>query len=137
MRDRALWTFVALAVLALAAAYWLRRQTRPAPPAATPATAALPATPPPPSAAPTTTPPQAVSVTIPPPPAPAAKTSKPEVAIQEGKTIDFSSGVAVIKDDARQKAIIDKSVKEMESALQDVTFGPPAPKPAEPAPTKP
>ena len=67
---------------------------------------------------------------------------KSEVAIQDGKTIDFSNGLPVVKDDAKQKAAIEKSVKEMDAAVQNVTFAPKAPaekKPAEPpaAPAKP
>jgi len=57
---------------------------------------------------------------------------KPEVAIQDEKTIDFSSGKPVVKDSAEEKAIIANSVKEMNEAAAGITFGP-APKPAEPA----
>ena len=60
----------------------------------------------------------------------------PEVAIQDGKTIDFSSGRPVIKDDAKQKAAFEKSLKEMDAAAKGVTFAPrqPAEKKLEPAP---
>lgn len=63
-----------------------------------------------------------------------ARGSKPEVAIQEGKTIDFSSGRPVVQDDAKQKSAIEKSVKEMAAAAANVTFPPakPAEKKAEP-----
>jgi hypothetical protein len=64
-------------------------------------------------------------------PSPAAP--KPSVAIQNEKTIDFSSGKPVVKDSAEEKAIIANSVKEMNEAAAGVTFGP-APKP-QPAPT--
>ncbi len=57
---------------------------------------------------------------------------RPEVAIQDGKTIDFSSGRPVVKDTAKEKASIDKSVKEMEEATQGVSFGPPSPKSTDP-----
>lgn len=57
---------------------------------------------------------------------------RPEVAIQDGKAIDFSSGRPVVKDTAKEKAAIDKSVKEMEEAAQGVTFSSPTAKPAEP-----
>jgi hypothetical protein len=65
---------------------------------------------------------------------------KPEVAIQDGKTIDFSTGQPVVKDDAKQKAALEKSLKEMEAAVQNVTFAPVAPgekKKAEPPPAPP
>lgn len=52
---------------------------------------------------------------------------KPEVAIQDGKTIDFSSGRAVVRDSAKEKAIIEKSVKDMEEASKGVTFTSPQP----------
>jgi hypothetical protein len=60
----------------------------------------------------------------------AARTN-PSVAIEDGKTIDFSSGKPVVKDSAQDKAAIDAAVKEMEEAVKDVTFGPPPAKPAE------
>ena len=63
------------------------------------------------------------------------------VPIEEGKTIDFSSGLPLVNDSAKQKAIIDRSVKAMEDAARDVTFGSPATsadtKKAEPSPTPP
>ncbi len=55
----------------------------------------------------------------------------PEVAIQDGKTIDFSSGKPVVKDSAKEKASIDKAVKEMDEAAKGVTFGSPTPKKTE------
>ncbi len=58
------------------------------------------------------------------------------VAIQDGKTIDFSSGKPVVKDDAQEKAIISKAEKEMDEAAKDVSFGP-SPKPAAVPPSKP
>ncbi len=112
MKPRVLWYFVGFAVLALAAAYWWRNRIPPA-----------------------TAPGAAANVTA--PAGATAKSPKAEVAIQDGKTIDFSSGVAVVKDDAKQKAVIDKSVKEMDSAAKDVTFGPPPQKKAEPTPAPP
>jgi hypothetical protein len=51
---------------------------------------------------------------------------KPEVAIQDGKTIDFSTGKPVVKDSPEDKAAIDAAVKEMDEASKDVTFGPTA-----------
>jgi hypothetical protein len=54
----------------------------------------------------------------------------PEVAIQDGKTIDFSSGKPVVKDSAKEKAEIDKAVKEMEEAAKGVSFTSPSASPA-------
>jgi hypothetical protein len=48
----------------------------------------------------------------------------PEVAIQDGKTIDFSTGKPVVKNSADEKAIIDAAVKEMDAAAKDVSFAP-------------
>lgn len=61
----------------------------------------------------------------------------PPVDIQDGKTIDFSSGKPVVKDSVEQKAIIDAAVKEMDEAVKDVTFGPPPAKPPEKKATEP
>ncbi len=62
---------------------------------------------------------------------------RPTVAIQDGKTIDFSSGRPVVKDDAKQKATIDKAVREMDEAVKDITFtSPTAPTPVSPTPKK-
>jgi hypothetical protein len=51
-------------------------------------------------------------------------TPKTTVAIQDGKTLDFSSGKPVLKDSADEKAIIAQSVKEMNEAAAGVTFTP-------------
>ncbi len=65
-------------------------------------------------------------------PTSASSAQKTTVAIQDGKTLDFSSGKPVLKDSAEEKAIIEQSVKEMNEAAAGVTFGPvpktPAPK---------
>lgn len=45
-----------------------------------------------------------------------------EVAIQDGKTIDLSSGRAVVKDDAKGKAAITQGMKEINEASKGVTF---------------
>jgi hypothetical protein len=63
----------------------------------------------------------------PPPNQAAPPKPKPVVAIEDGKTIDFSSGAAIVKDTAQEKAIIERSVKEMVNALQNVKFEPKAP----------
>lgn len=44
------------------------------------------------------------------------------VAIQDGKTIDFSSGRPVTRDGAADKAALDAAVKEIDAASKDVTF---------------
>ena len=60
--------------------------------------------------------------------APAPKPVKSELAIEDGKTIDFSPGVAVVKDEADEKAALAKALKEMDEATKNVRFGPrPAP----------
>lgn len=51
----------------------------------------------------------------------------PPVAIQDNATIDFSSGRPVVKDSAKEKAIIDAAVKEMDDAVKGVVFTAPAP----------
>lgn len=53
--------------------------------------------------------------------------TKPNVAIRDGETIDFSSGKPVVKKSAHEKAIIDAAVKEMDEAAKSVTFGPTTP----------
>jgi hypothetical protein len=72
---------------------------------------------------------------------PAGKINPP-VDIQEGKTIDFSSGKPVVKDSEKEKAIIDAAVKEMDEATKGITFDPApaqpeAKKAAEPAGAQP
>lgn len=49
---------------------------------------------------------------------------QPPVAIQDGKTIDFSSGKPVIKDSPEEKAIINRATHEMDEAAKNVTFAP-------------
>jgi hypothetical protein len=44
------------------------------------------------------------------------------VPIQDGKTIDFSSGKPVVRDSAADKAAMDAAVKEIDAASKDVTF---------------
>jgi hypothetical protein len=61
-------------------------------------------------------------------PAPAKGPPAP-VAIQDHKTIDFSSGRPVVKDSASEQAIIDAAVKEMDEAAKHVRFDPHAPPP--------
>lgn len=44
------------------------------------------------------------------------------VSLQDGKTIDFSSGRPVVSDGAADKAALDAAVKEIDAASKDVTF---------------
>jgi hypothetical protein len=46
------------------------------------------------------------------------------VSIRDQKTIDFSTGKPVVRDDAAEKAAIEAALKEMEEATRGVTFGP-------------
>lgn len=58
---------------------------------------------------------------------------KPSVVdIQDGKTIDFSSGLPLIKDSDKDTAALQRALKEMEEAAAGVSFG----APATPAPEK-
>jgi hypothetical protein len=50
----------------------------------------------------------------------------PEVAIQDGKTIDFSSGKPVLKNSPEEQAAIDAAVKEIDAATKGVIFNPTA-----------
>ena len=138
MKDRAVWAFLVFAVLVLGGIYLLRKKPAPAPTPPAPGVTRLVA-PSTPVAAPASTP-ASVTPPLPGPAAPvvrAGRSGEP-VTIQDGKTIDMSSGRPVVRDDARSRAAIDKSVKEMEEAAKDVTFGPrpamPAEKKTEPAP---
>lgn len=54
----------------------------------------------------------------------------------EGKTIDFSSGQPVVKDSPEDRAAMEKALKEIAEATQNVTFGPAATAPS-PTPTTP
>lgn len=76
----------------------------------------------------TVEPPAPVAVETPAPVTSEAK-PKPDVAIEDGKTIDFSRGAPQVKDNASEQAIIARALKEMEEATKDVTFGPGTPKP--------
>jgi hypothetical protein len=58
------------------------------------------------------------------------------VPIQDGKTLDFSGGTAVLKENAEDKAALDQGLKEIDEATKSVTFSAiPAPTPT-PAPGK-
>lgn len=63
---------------------------------------------------------------IAPAPAPPSTPAKPlpEVAIQEGKTIDFSSGKPEIRDTPEDRAALEKAKAEMDEATKDIIFEP-------------
>lgn len=58
-----------------------------------------------------------------------AKATPKPVAIEDGKTIDFSSGKPVVKDDAADRAALEKAKREMDEAAANVTFAPTKPPP--------
>ena len=58
----------------------------------------------------------------------------PDVAIQEGKTIDFSSGQPEIRDTPEDRAALEKAKAEMDEATQDVVFAPTKPAELTPVP---
>jgi hypothetical protein len=53
-------------------------------------------------------------------------------AIEHGKTIDFSTGLPLVKESDKDKAALDRALKEIEAATKGVTFE----SPKEPAPKK-
>ena len=53
------------------------------------------------------------------------------VPIQDGKTIDFSSGQAEVRDDAADRAAIEKAQREMNEATADIPFAPAKPQESE------
>lgn len=48
------------------------------------------------------------------------------VEIQDGTTIDFSTGLPIVKDGEKEKAALERALKQMEEAAAGVTFGSPA-----------
>lgn len=118
----------------IALGWWLTRRatepTRSQPQAVDstfrPPTIPAPVPPAPVAPAPLSAPPAAIT-----PPPVVVPGSRPTVRIQDGKTIDFSSGKPVVKDSGEEKAIIDSAVKEMDEAAKNVRFSPNAPKPEE------
>lgn len=109
----------------------------PAPVAVTPPASAqsvlppvvTPASPPPPAAAPARVVAAQNPAITPPPPLPAGIT-----AIQDQKTIDFSSGQAQVKNEAADKTALEAGLKEIEEATKGVTFGPNSGPPTLPGP---
>lgn len=73
----------------------------------------------------------------PPAPAPAVSPGSPatpdpvtapaEVPIQEGKTIDFSSGQPEIRETEEDRAALERAKREMDEATKDITFAPTKP----------
>lgn len=59
------------------------------------------------------------------------QTPPPVVPIQDGKTIDFSSGQAEVRNDDADRAAIEKAKREMDEATADITFAPTKPKESE------
>lgn len=51
----------------------------------------------------------------------------PVTSIQDGKTIDFSSGQSVVRDDAADRAALEKAKREIDEATADITFAPTKP----------
>lgn len=117
MKTRVPWILVVLAAVVVGAGLWLREKP------------VRPTTPPPvaepnePSAGSFS--PAKVDFRVPLP--------KPNLLeIQDGKTIDFSSGLPIIKDSEKEKAALARALKEMEEAAASVSFG--APETPAPAP---
>ncbi len=133
MSSKSIVWFVTAAALIAALLLWRAAPTPVVPAAPTPVTPAvvtapatgslppvvMPAEPPPPAA-----PPARVSAAATPASEPRRPLAPGVVAIQDQKTLDFSSGKAVVKDDAAEKAAIEAALKEIEEATQGVTFGP-------------
>lgn len=46
----------------------------------------------------------------------------PPIAIEDGKTIDFSTGEPVMTGTAEDRAAIEKAKREMEAATEGITF---------------
>jgi len=63
-----------------------------------------------------------------------AKRARRMTPIEDGKTIDFSPGKAVIRESEKETAIIGASVKEMEAAAEGMIFGSKAKSPAQKTP---
>jgi hypothetical protein len=81
-----------------------------------------------PKAEPVTTepvkPPPSASPFSPPPNQGGPPKPKPLVEIPRGKTIDFPDGASAVRDNAQEKALIERSVKEMEAAVRNISSGP-------------
>ncbi len=106
MKNHVLWLVVAFAALMVATVFLLWKRTRSAAPEVGRR---------PPSESPFS-PPAANQA--------APKMPAPVLPIEEGKTIDFSTGVPIVRDSAKERAIIRRSLKEIEAANEGVKFGP-------------
>ncbi|HYP16687.1 MAG TPA: hypothetical protein VEQ65_05705 [Opitutus sp.] len=60
----------------------------------------------------------------------------PPVTIQDRKTIDFSSGKPVVKDNPAERALIDAAMKDIQDAAKNIHFAPLVPPKPEPAVAK-
>jgi len=108
MKRRALLFTLGLLAGLLGSYYYLRhRAPAPTPQASSPAATPETSTPPDPASAPA------------------------EIPIQEGKTIDFSSGKPEIRTTNEDRIAIERAKREMDEATKDITFAPTKPKPAE------
>ena len=136
MKDRRIWAFIAVTLLVWAVIFFVRRSGGLTGPAPAPV-AVQPGAPIAPAPAPVSPPltPFVSTAVGPAKPVPAEQALVVRsgeygmpVPIQDGKTIDMSSGRPVVRDDARSRAALERGVKEMEEAAAGVTFGPrPAP----------
>lgn len=74
-------------------------------------------------------------------PAPATPAGQPPLTElggpNEGKTIDFSRGQPVVKDDPADRAALEAGLVEIKAATADVVFEAPKPAPAPATPPKP
>jgi hypothetical protein len=139
MKSRALWIILALAVLGTIAMAFLQRKTgtqaTSAPKTGANPSAAVIVTAVPrntdaggsvvaPSSAPAMTTATNSAMTASLAPASASTEPKPVVAIQDSKTINFSSGQPMILDTDKDNAALAKALKEMEEATKDLTIPP-------------
>ena len=106
MRRNLLLLFAGLTLGVIAAWFFLRHRPQPAP-----ASDLVPLAPAP-----------AVAPVTLPPPVPVQET-----VIQDGKTIDFSSGQPSVQDTPADRAALEKAKREMDEAAKDVTFAPTKP----------
>lgn len=129
MKDRTIWVVLVLLGVIAGGVYFLRSRSVRAPAGPAPAAVApVPAIQSPPPAAPGPAPAPAVAG----PTVQAGRSGVP-VPLQDGKTIDMSSGRPVVRDDAASRAAIEKAKKEMAEAAAEVTFKS-QPAPAQPGP---
>ena len=123
MRTRL--TLIAVALIgALVAGWWLWRE--PTPPSA-PAKTVRPMPPPPPIMAPPRVAPPVAPVAPAPLPKAATRSPRPqplEVPIQDQATIDFSYGAPMVKSGGSDAEALERSMREINAALKDISIGP-------------